>query len=150
MDYARYETLSITRRGPGDAVLDIQMKAANGKLPTAGHDGQKSRKIRSDDIERNLECDLRFCERTGIETGRGQDRARGTGPSGDRANGLDSDSKPGTQLVCLPGHRGKRPRRLVRCQPFGNLVRIIRRFNQVCDENAVHLPLGLINTGQMI
>lgn len=38
-DYSRYETLSITRRGPQDSVLDIQMKARNGKLPTAGHDG---------------------------------------------------------------------------------------------------------------
>jgi enoyl-CoA hydratase len=41
MDYARYETLHITRRGPDDAVLDIQMKAANGKLPTAGHAGHR-------------------------------------------------------------------------------------------------------------
>jgi enoyl-CoA hydratase len=39
MDYSRYQTLSITRRGADGAVLDIQMKAANGKLPTAGHDG---------------------------------------------------------------------------------------------------------------
>jgi len=39
MDYSRYQTLSITRRGPGDTVLDIQMRAANGKLPTAGHEG---------------------------------------------------------------------------------------------------------------
>ena len=38
-DYSRYRTLSITRRGANDAVIDIQMKAANGKLPTAGHDG---------------------------------------------------------------------------------------------------------------
>jgi enoyl-CoA hydratase len=41
IDYTRYETLNITRRGPGDAVLDIQMKAANGKLPTAGHAGHR-------------------------------------------------------------------------------------------------------------
>jgi enoyl-CoA hydratase len=41
MDYSRYQTLNITRRGAGDAVLDIQMKAANGKLPTAGHDGHR-------------------------------------------------------------------------------------------------------------
>ena len=41
MDYARYETLRITRRGPDDSVLDIQMKAANGKLPTAGHAGHR-------------------------------------------------------------------------------------------------------------
>ena len=41
MDYARYETLRIARRGPDDTVLDIQMKAANGKLPTAGHAGHR-------------------------------------------------------------------------------------------------------------
>jgi enoyl-CoA hydratase len=41
MDYARYETLNITRRGPDDTVLDIQMKAANGKLPTAAHAGHR-------------------------------------------------------------------------------------------------------------
>lgn len=41
MDYSRYQTLSITRRGPGDTVLDIQMRAANGKLPTAGHEGHR-------------------------------------------------------------------------------------------------------------
>jgi enoyl-CoA hydratase len=40
-DYSRYETLRISRRGPQDAVLDIQMKAANGKLPTAGHAGHR-------------------------------------------------------------------------------------------------------------
>src|SRR4051794_7665338 len=39
MDYSSYRTLSITRRGPGDTVLDIQMRALNGKLPTAGHEG---------------------------------------------------------------------------------------------------------------
>ena len=38
-DYRRYHTLHISRRGEGGAVLDICMKAANGKLPTAGHDG---------------------------------------------------------------------------------------------------------------
>lgn len=38
-DYGRYTTLRIERRGPGASVLDVQMKAANGKLPTAGHDG---------------------------------------------------------------------------------------------------------------
>ena len=41
MDYARYQTLAITRRGANGAVLDIQMRAANGKLPTAGHDGHR-------------------------------------------------------------------------------------------------------------
>ncbi len=39
LDYSRYTTLSITRRGPQDSVLDIQMRALNGKLPTAGHAG---------------------------------------------------------------------------------------------------------------
>ena len=39
MDYSRYTTFNLSRRGPNDSVLDIQMKAANGKLPTAGHDG---------------------------------------------------------------------------------------------------------------
>jgi enoyl-CoA hydratase len=38
MDYSRYRTLAITRRG---AVLDIQMRAKNGKLPTAGHEGHR-------------------------------------------------------------------------------------------------------------
>jgi enoyl-CoA hydratase len=41
MDYSRYQTLAISRRGPADSVLDIQMRAANGKLPTAGHDGHR-------------------------------------------------------------------------------------------------------------
>jgi enoyl-CoA hydratase len=39
MDYSSYRTLAITRRGPQDSVLDIQMRAQNGKLPTAGHEG---------------------------------------------------------------------------------------------------------------
>jgi enoyl-CoA hydratase len=39
IDYTLYQTLSITRRGVDGAVLDIQMKAQNGKLPTAGHAG---------------------------------------------------------------------------------------------------------------
>lgn len=43
MDYAHYKTFNISRRGPLvdglGSVLDIQMKAKNGKLPTAGHDG---------------------------------------------------------------------------------------------------------------
>ena len=41
MDYTRYQTLSITRRGAEGAVLDIQMRALNGKLPTAGHEGHR-------------------------------------------------------------------------------------------------------------
>jgi enoyl-CoA hydratase len=39
MDYSRYRTLNISRRGEAGAVLDIQMKAHNGKLPTSGHEG---------------------------------------------------------------------------------------------------------------
>jgi enoyl-CoA hydratase len=39
IDYTAYQTLNITRRGVDGAVLDIQMKAQNGKLPTAGHAG---------------------------------------------------------------------------------------------------------------
>jgi len=41
MDYSHYTTLAITRRGHDDSVLDIQMRALNGKLPTAGHDGHR-------------------------------------------------------------------------------------------------------------
>jgi enoyl-CoA hydratase len=41
IDPSRYQTLSITRRGDNGAVLDIQMRAKNGKLPTAGHDGHR-------------------------------------------------------------------------------------------------------------
>ena len=43
MDYSRYQTLNISRLGPKQTVLDIQMRAdgpgGNGKLPTAGHQG---------------------------------------------------------------------------------------------------------------
>ena len=39
IDYSRYNTFNITRRGANDAVLDLQMKAKNGKLPTVAHDG---------------------------------------------------------------------------------------------------------------
>ena len=41
IDYSRYATLAITRRGEGGSVLDIQMRALNGKLPTAGHEGHR-------------------------------------------------------------------------------------------------------------
>jgi enoyl-CoA hydratase len=41
MDYSRYQTLAVTRRGPDSTVLDIQMRALNGKLPTAGHEGHR-------------------------------------------------------------------------------------------------------------
>jgi len=40
-DYTRYTTLSISRRGAEGQVLDIQMRALNGKLPTAGHAGHR-------------------------------------------------------------------------------------------------------------
>jgi enoyl-CoA hydratase len=41
MDYSRYQSLSISRRGPQDSVLDIVMRAANGKLPTTDHVGHR-------------------------------------------------------------------------------------------------------------
>jgi enoyl-CoA hydratase len=41
MDYNRYQTLNITRRGADNSVLDIQMRALNGKLPTAGNAGHR-------------------------------------------------------------------------------------------------------------
>ncbi len=41
IDPSRYTTLNLTRRGPDNSVLDIQMKAVNGKLPTAGHAGHR-------------------------------------------------------------------------------------------------------------
>lgn len=57
MDYSRYQTLNITRRGDNDAVLDIQMKALNGKLPTADHHGHRElteiwRDVSADDTVR--------------------------------------------------------------------------------------------------
>ncbi|MDD0841051.1 enoyl-CoA hydratase/isomerase family protein [Curvibacter sp. HBC61] len=39
--YARYTTLRIQRRGAGGSVLDVQMRALNGKLPTADTDGHR-------------------------------------------------------------------------------------------------------------
>ncbi len=39
VDYGRYQTFNITRRGQAGCVIDLQMKAKGGKLPTAGHDG---------------------------------------------------------------------------------------------------------------
>jgi enoyl-CoA hydratase len=43
IDYSKYQTLRITRRGANQTILDIQMKAdgpgGNGKIPTAGHEG---------------------------------------------------------------------------------------------------------------
>ncbi|MEA3394430.1 MAG: enoyl-CoA hydratase/isomerase family protein [Pseudomonadota bacterium] len=57
MDYSRYQTLHITRRGDNGAVLDIQMKALNGKLPTADHHGHRElteiwRDVSADDTVR--------------------------------------------------------------------------------------------------
>jgi len=57
MDYSRYQTLNITRRGDNGAVLDIQMKALNGKLPTADHQGHRElteiwRDVSADDTVR--------------------------------------------------------------------------------------------------
>jgi enoyl-CoA hydratase len=54
IEYTAYQTLNITRRGVDGAVLDIQMKALNGKLPTAGHAGHSElteiwRDVGSDD-----------------------------------------------------------------------------------------------------
>ena len=39
IDYSQYVSLNISRRGEQGCVLDVQMKATNGKLPTAGHAG---------------------------------------------------------------------------------------------------------------
>jgi len=55
MDYANYQTLNILRREHG--VLDIQMRALNGKLPTAGHEGHRElaeiwRAVTADDTVR--------------------------------------------------------------------------------------------------
>jgi enoyl-CoA hydratase len=57
MDYSRYKTLAITRRGPNNTVLDIQMRALNGKLPTSGHEGHGElagiwREVSADDTVR--------------------------------------------------------------------------------------------------
>ncbi|MFZ9298685.1 MAG: enoyl-CoA hydratase/isomerase family protein [Hylemonella sp.] len=41
MDFSKYQTLNISRRGANHAVLDIQMRALNGKLPTAGDAGHR-------------------------------------------------------------------------------------------------------------
>jgi enoyl-CoA hydratase len=71
MDYSRYQTLAIDRRGPGDSVLDIQMRAANGKLPTAGHDGHRElaqiwRDVAADD---SVRCALLRGEGQGFSGG---------------------------------------------------------------------------------
>jgi enoyl-CoA hydratase len=57
MDYSHYQTLAVTRRGPDNTVLDVQMRALNGKLPTAGHEGHEElaliwREISSDETVR--------------------------------------------------------------------------------------------------
>lgn len=38
-DDSRHQTLIITRRGADGRVLDRCIRAPNGKLPTAGHEG---------------------------------------------------------------------------------------------------------------
>jgi len=68
IDYSRYQTLRITRRGANQTVLDIQMKAGgpggNGKLPTAGHEGHAElaeiwRDVSRDDSVRAACCAVR-------------------------------------------------------------------------------------------
>ena len=58
MDYSRYQTLNISRRGPNQTVLDIQMRAdgpgGNGKLPTAGHQGH----LELSEIWRDVSADV--------------------------------------------------------------------------------------------
>jgi len=71
VDYARYETLNIARRGPDGTVLDVQMKAANGKLPTAGHAGHRElaeiwRDVGADD---NVRCAVLRGEGMGFSGG---------------------------------------------------------------------------------
>lgn len=57
MDYSHYQTLAVTRHGHDNTVLDIQMRALNGKLPTAGHAGHRElariwRDVAGDDMVR--------------------------------------------------------------------------------------------------
>ena len=71
MDYSSYRTLAITRRGPRDTVLDIQMRALNGKLPTAGHEGHAElaqiwRDIGADD---SVRCAVLVGEGLGFSVG---------------------------------------------------------------------------------
>ena len=66
MEYTRYQTLAITRRGANGAVLDIQMRAANGKLPMAGHDGHRElaeiwRDVSADDTASRAAATWRWC-----------------------------------------------------------------------------------------
>lgn len=53
IDYSRYQTLSITRRGADGCVLDLQMKADGGRLPTAGHAGHRELAEIWRDVERD-------------------------------------------------------------------------------------------------
>ena len=71
MDYSRYTTLRISRRGPGDTVLDIQMRAQNGKLPTSGQAGHRElaeiwRDVGADD---SVRCAVLRGEGTGFSGG---------------------------------------------------------------------------------
>jgi len=58
MDYSRYQTLNISRRGPKQTVLDSQIRAdgpsGNGKLPTAGHQGH----LELSEIWRDVSADV--------------------------------------------------------------------------------------------
>lgn len=71
MDYSHYTTLAITRRGPLDAVLDIQMRARNGKLPTAGHEGHRelARIWRDVDADETVRCAVLRGEGLGFSGG---------------------------------------------------------------------------------
>ena len=71
MDYSRYTTLNISRRGPGDTVLDIQMRAQNGKLPTSDQAGHRElaeiwRDVGADD---SVRCAVLRGEGTGFSGG---------------------------------------------------------------------------------
>lgn len=50
MDYTRYQTLNLTRRGVDGSVLDIQISAENGKLPTAERIGLVSLAVEDGDL----------------------------------------------------------------------------------------------------
>jgi enoyl-CoA hydratase len=71
MDYSQYQTLALTRRGPDASVLDIQMRALNGKLPTAGHQGhaELARIWRDVDADETVRCAVLRGEGQGFSGG---------------------------------------------------------------------------------
>ena len=75
MDYSHYQTLSIQRCGPQikgvGSVLDIQMRALNGKLPTAGHEGHRElcQIWRDLDADESVRCALLRGEGQGFSGG---------------------------------------------------------------------------------